>query len=79
MTDTHITEIIPDLNDLPDWAREAFEEGQYFNAVDKKIKQVEAIREKVSELVTVYFEGCSADEFDDRMREIQKTIREQGK
>lgn len=34
---TRVTEIIPDLDKLPDWAREAFEAGQYFAVVHEKI------------------------------------------
>jgi len=33
----HITEIIPDFDKLPDWAREAFKDGQYFTVVSEKV------------------------------------------
>jgi len=33
-----ITEIIPD--DLPDWAKQAMDDGQFFNVVAEKIKHV---------------------------------------
>ena len=32
----HITEIIPAFDKLPDWAREAFEDGQYHAVVSEK-------------------------------------------
>ena len=38
----HITEIIPDFDKLPDWAREAFEDGQYFAVVSEKVIEYEA-------------------------------------
>ena len=37
----HITEIIPDFSKLPDWAREAFEDGQYFAVVSEKVIEYE--------------------------------------
>jgi len=48
----YITEIIPDLDKLPDWAREAFEDGQYFNVVSEKVIAYEAtIKELEKDLV----------------------------
>ncbi len=38
----HITEIIPDFDKLPDWAREAFKEGQYHAVVSEKVIAYEA-------------------------------------
>ena len=40
----HISEIIPDMKDLPDWARDAFEDGQFFNVTFEKIAENESLR-----------------------------------
>jgi len=37
-----ITEIIPDLDQLPEWLRDAFDEGQYFNMSIAAIKELES-------------------------------------
>jgi len=39
MTTTHITEMIPET--LPEWARDAMDDGQFFNVVDIKWKELE--------------------------------------
>ncbi len=41
--DNYITEIVPDLDKMPDWAREAFEAGQYFTVVSEKILAYETL------------------------------------
>ena len=46
----HITEIIPDFDKLPDWAREAFEDGQYFAVVSEKVIEYEATIKAIGEL-----------------------------
>jgi len=38
-----ITEIIPD--DLPEWAKKAMDEGQFFNVVSEKIKEADFYRD----------------------------------
>ncbi len=38
----HITEIIPNFDKLPDWAREAFKDGRYFAVVSEKVIEYEA-------------------------------------
>ena len=43
----NITEIIPD--DMPEWSIEAMAEGQLFNAVFKKIKELETSIENIKE------------------------------
>ena len=47
---THITEILPDLEDMPDWAREAFEAGQFFDVAFKRVDKLEATLKALSEL-----------------------------
>ena len=59
---TCITEIIPDLNELPDWAREAFEEGQFFTAIGKKIKEHEMLID-IKHAVSDYLLGLEIPEF----------------
>ena len=48
----HITEIIPDFDKLPDWAREAFEDGQYFAVVSEKVIAYEAKIKELQALVS---------------------------
>ena len=43
---TTITEIIPDREEWPDWAKEAFDSGQFFNVVDEKLKQMGGLEQK---------------------------------
>ena len=38
MNDNHITEIIPD--DMPDWMRKAFDDGQFFNVSREKVESL---------------------------------------
>ena len=38
---TTITEIIPDREEWPDWAKEAFDSGQFFNVVNEMIGRME--------------------------------------
>jgi hypothetical protein len=49
----HITEIVPDLDTLPEWAREAFHDGQFFAValarVDKLEKHLAWIDKKAAE------------------------------
>ena len=40
-----ITEIIPDRKEWPDWAKEAFDSGQFFNVVDEKFEQLKQERD----------------------------------
>jgi len=47
----HITEIIPDFDKLPDWAREAFKDGQYFNVVSEKVIAYEATIKELKETI----------------------------
>jgi len=47
----HITEIIPDFDKLPDWAREAFKDGQYFTVVSEKVIEYEAKLEAAESLL----------------------------
>ena len=42
MDDKHITEIVPDLDKMPDWAREAFLNGQFFDVAFKRVERLEA-------------------------------------
>jgi len=46
----HISEIIPDLDKLPEWAIKAFEEGQYFTVVAKRIAELEHVLAKMDDL-----------------------------
>jgi len=57
---THITEIIPDLDKLPDWARKAFEDGQFFNVVAKKIEEIEAAEAKLAKVNEAVLPGDMA-------------------
>jgi len=50
VSSTHITEIIPDFDKMPDWAREAFEDGQYFNVVAEKVKRLEELETKFAKI-----------------------------
>ncbi|PUB87054.1 MAG: hypothetical protein DBP02_02075 [gamma proteobacterium symbiont of Ctena orbiculata] len=38
-----VTEIVPD--DMPDWAKKAFDDGQFFNKACKAMNSLEEIRE----------------------------------
>ena len=64
MSDKYITEILPDLDKMPEWARKAFEEGQFFNAafklVEKLEKTITALESEKAELVkhTTHLDGC---------------------
>ena len=49
----YITEIIPDFDKLPDWAREAFEDGQYFAVVSEKVIAYEAKLEAAEKRVGI--------------------------
>jgi hypothetical protein len=42
MSTTHITEIVPDLDKMPKWAKEAFESGQFFVAALAKTAELQA-------------------------------------
>ena len=54
----YITEIIPDLDKLPDWAREAFEDGQYFAIVSEKvIAYEETIKELKAKIASINSNG----------------------
>jgi len=46
----YITEIIPDRKDWPDWAKEAFDSGQFFTVVTKKMERI-VVLDEVSELI----------------------------
>jgi hypothetical protein len=37
----HVTEIVPDLDTMPDWARKAFEDGQFFRVALDRVKEME--------------------------------------
>ena len=37
----HITEIIPEMEDMPDWMKEAFDSGQFFAECRKKVDHLE--------------------------------------
>lgn len=39
----HITEIVP--SDMPDWAKQAFDGGQFFNVACNAMRALEEIRE----------------------------------
>jgi len=52
---TNITEIIPD--DLPEWAKEAFDDGQFFKVVCERIKQLE----QPTKEMTLAFTQTAAD------------------
>jgi len=41
MNGNHITEILPDLDKMPAWAREAFEDGQFFDVAFKRVERLE--------------------------------------
>ena len=45
-------------------------------AVGAELKAAEAKLEKTSELISLYFEGCDCDEFDDRVRELRAAMEE---
>ncbi len=47
----HITEIVPDLDKMPAWAREAFEAGQFFDAAFKRVAKLEAKLEAIGKWV----------------------------
>ena len=51
MSDKHITEILPDLDKMPAWAREAFEAGQFFDAAFKRVVELEAKLDAVSDIL----------------------------
>ena len=36
----HITEIIPEFKDMPEWAKDAFEDGQFFAATIDKLNAI---------------------------------------
>ncbi len=38
---SHITEIVPELDKMPGWAREAFESGQFFHAAFTLVAELE--------------------------------------
>ncbi len=42
MNDKPITEILPDLDKMPAWAREAFEAGTFFDSAFKRVVELEA-------------------------------------
>lgn len=50
MADNHITEILPDLDKMPDWAREAFLDGQFFDVAFKRVAKLEATIKQIGEL-----------------------------
>ena len=41
MTTTHITEICPELDTLPAWAREAFHDGRFFRVALERVEAAE--------------------------------------
>ena len=73
----HITEILPDLEDMPDWAREAFEAGQLFDVAFKRVEGLEQqLREARKCVAALRFEAHQ----DDRvvlnlLRELQEILR----
>jgi len=47
----HITEILPDIDKMPDWAKEAFEAGQFFDVAFKRVEKLERKLEEISLLL----------------------------
>ncbi len=84
----HITEIIPDFDKLPDWAREAFKDGQYFTVVSEKVIEYEAKLEAAESLLKCRtndlerlqtgYDICDAKltQFQDLYRYSQATIKD---
>jgi len=48
---THITEIIPELDTMPDWFRDAFEEGQVFAVALTRVEEARKEAERLWSLL----------------------------
>ena len=78
MTMHHITEILPDLEDMPDWAREAFEAGQFFDVAFKRVEKLEAAIVAL-EGYTSHFDICQVGLLEDSCTcGLNKLLKEQG-
>ena len=53
----HITEILPELDKMPVWAREAFEAGQFFDVAFKRVERLEAENKALRDQVAAMVEG----------------------
>ena len=76
MSDKHITEILPDLDKMPDWAREAFEAGQFFNVAFKRVEELEWLIDQIRIDLRAYSKGTySANYF---IRLVHERINQEG-
>lgn len=53
----HITEILPDLDKMPAWAKEAFEAGQFFDVAFKLVGRLQRERDIAVKGITDWQEG----------------------
>ena len=44
------------------------------NVIIMQRKSIAKLKAQIKSTVDLYFEGCDADTFDDRMRELQQTL-----
>jgi len=66
----HITKILPDLDKMPDWAREAFEAGQFFNVAFKRVEKLEKRIKSMEEnaaIVNKEYDEMASNSFDAEM------------
>ena len=63
------------LKSIDELLGELIGEGEV-EALGAELKAAEAKLEKTSELISLYFEGCDCDEFDDRVRELRAAMEE---
>lgn len=54
-----ITEIIPDRSEWPEWAKDAFDSGQFFNVVSDHMAQDKDIRDHYETMLTLISEALN--------------------
>ncbi len=70
MSNKYITEIIPDFGEMADWARQAFEDGQFFHDALKRVADLER---KLDDEQSYYLTAC---EQRDSLKEKLKAVEE---